>query len=191
MTNVSPDNTALVVVDMQNDFVHPDGALYAPASEQAVEPVNELIDMANANSIPVVFTKDVHTDEQFEDAYYYDEFEQWGRHVEEGTWGAEIVDDLNVEENAAKVVEKPTYNAFHRTELDSWLESHGVDNLVICGTLANVCVLHTASGAGLRDYRPIVVEDALGYIEEDHKDYSVEHAGWLFGEISTIDELEF
>lgn len=191
MTEFNTNTTALVVVDMQNDFAHPDGALYAPPSGEAVEPILELVEQADSADVPVVYTQDVHTDEQFENVNYYDEYERWGRHVEKNSWGAEILDELQREQYADKVVEKNTYNAFHETDLDDWLEKNGITDLVICGTLANVCVLHTASGAGLRDYRPVVVEDALGYIEEGDREYAVEHSDWLFGEKTTTDEVTF
>jgi len=89
------------------------------------------------------------------------------------------------------VVEKHTYDAFHETQLDGWLTAHGVDDLLVCGTLANVCVLHTASSAGLRDYRPVLVEDAVGFIEPDHREYALDHAEWLFGELAARDDIEF
>jgi len=66
-----------------------------------------------------------------------------------------------------------------------------VRNLVFGGTLANVCVLHTAGSAGLRDYRPVLVEDAIGYIEEGDREYALDHAGWLFGEVTTLETVEF
>ncbi|WP_101294042.1 cysteine hydrolase family protein [Halegenticoccus soli] len=186
----APDRTAVVVVDMQNGFCHPDGSLYAPGSEAAVEPVSELIARARGAGATVVFTRDVHPPEQFEDAHYYDEFERWGEHVVEGTWETEIVDELDVREGD-HVVTKHTYDAFYRTDLEGWLRAHGIDDLLICGTLANVCVLHTAGSAGLRDFRPVLVEDAVGAIEDDHKAYAIDHAGWLFGEVTTLDEVEF
>jgi nicotinamidase-related amidase len=52
-------------------------------------------------------------------------------------------------------------------------------------------VLHTAGSAGLRDFRPVVVEDALGFIEPDHREYAVDHADWLFGEAVERDGIEF
>ena len=159
---LDPESTALVVVDMQNGFCHPDGSLYAPPSEDAIDPVADLVDRARSAGVQVVYTRDVHPPEQFENAHYYDEFERWGEHVVEGSWEAEIVEDLDVRED-----------------------------VVFCGTLANVCVLHTAGSAGLRDYRPILVEDAVGYIEEGHREYALEHADWLFGEVVTVDELSF
>lgn len=183
-------NTAVVVVDMQNGFCHPDGSLYAPGSEAVIEPIVELVDRARNAGTRIVYTQDVHPPEQFEGAHYYDEFERWGEHVLEGSWEAEFVEALDVREED-HVVEKHTYDAFHQTELDGWLSARNLTDLVFCGTLANVCVLHTAGSAGLRDYRPILIKDAIGRIEAAHKAYALEHADWLFGEVRASDELTF
>ncbi|RQG91860.1 cysteine hydrolase family protein [Natrarchaeobius chitinivorans] len=188
--NLEPARTAVVVVDMQNGFCHPDGALYAPGSEAAIEPVGELVDRATDAGASILYTRDVHPPEQFEDTHYYDEFDQWGEHVLEGSWGAQIVDELPTEA-ADNVVEKHTYDAFYETELEGWLNARGVDDLVLCGTLANVCVLHTGGSAGLRDFRPLLVEDCIGAIEDDHREYALDHAEWLFGEVVESTDLEF
>ena len=185
-----PETTAVVVVDMQNGFCHPDGSLYAEASGDAIDDVAAVIGEARDAGADVIFTRDVHPPEQFEDAHYYDEFERWGEHVVEGTWETGIVDELDVREDD-HVVTKHTYDAFYRTDLEGHLDTHGIRDLVICGTLANVCVLHTAGSAGLRDFRPVVVEDALGHIELEHREYAVEHASWLFGERTTVGDIEF
>lgn len=185
-----PDRTAVVVVDMQNGFCHPDGSLYAPASEEAIEPVGRLVERGRDAGANLVFTRDVHPPEQFDGAHYYDEFDRWGEHVLEGTWETEVVEELPVEA-ADHVVTKHTYDAFYRTDFEGYLDAHGIDDLLICGTLSNVCVLHTAGSAGLRDYRPVVVEDAVGYIEPDHRTYALEHANWLFGEVQSLDQVAF
>ncbi|WP_254273087.1 cysteine hydrolase family protein [Haloarcula marina] len=187
---LDPSQTALVVVDMQNGFCHPDGSLYAPDSAAAIDPVTELVERANAAGASVVFTRDVHPPDQFEDTYYYDEFDRWGEHVLEGSWEAELVDELDADD-ADLVVEKHTYDAFYETQLGGWLDAHGIRDLVVCGTLANVCVLHTASSAGLRDYRPILAEDAVGFIEEQHREYALDHAEWLFGELAEREAISF
>ncbi|SFS66504.1 cysteine hydrolase family protein [Halostagnicola kamekurae] len=188
--HLEPDSTAVVVVDMQNGFCHPDGSLYAPGSETVIEPITELVSRARTAGAQIVYTRDIHPPEQFADAHYYDEFEQWGEHVVEGTWDAELVDELAVESDD-HVVEKHTYDAFYQTELEGWLNARGIDDLVLCGTLANVCVLHTGGSAGLRDFRPIMVEDCIGAIEADHREYALEHADWLFGELVEREDLEF
>jgi nicotinamidase-related amidase len=185
-----PDSTAVVAVDVQNGFCHPEGSLYAPASEDAIDGVAALCARAHDAGARVVYTRDVHPPEQFADAHYYDEFDRWGEHVREGSWEAELVDELEVRAGD-HVVEKHTYDAFHETELDGWLSARGVDDLLVCGTLANVCVLHTAGSAGLRDYRPVLVRDAIGYLEADDREYALDHADWLFGETTTLDEVGF
>jgi len=185
-----PATTALVVVDMQNGFCHPDGSLYAPGSEAAIDPVAELVDRAHDAGAPVVYTRDVHPPEQFDDAHYYDEFDRWGDHVLEGSWEAELVADLPAAD-ADHIVVKHTYDAFYQTELEGWLDAHGIDTLLLCGTLANVCVFHTAGSAGLRDFKPVLVEDALGYIEAEHREYAVDHTEFLYGESTTREAVEF
>ncbi|MFB6168572.1 MAG: cysteine hydrolase family protein [Haloferacaceae archaeon] len=191
MPTFDPDRTAVVVVDVQNGFCHPDGSLYAPPSEACVDAVTDLVERARDADARVVYTRDVHPPEQFDDAHYYDEFERWGEHVVEGSWEAELVAELDPAGDREHVVEKHTYDAFHETELDGWLSAHGVDDLLICGTLANVCVLHTAGSAGLRDYRPVIVEDALGFLQPEDREYAVDHADWLFGERTTLAEVSF
>ncbi|SFR69952.1 cysteine hydrolase family protein [Halogeometricum limi] len=185
-----PERTAVVVVDVQNGFCHPDGSLYAPPSEAILDDVTALVADARDAGASVVYTRDVHPPEQFADAYYYDEFDRWGEHVLEGTWEAELVDALDVRDDD-HVVTKHTYDAFHETELHGWLRAHGIDDLLFCGTLANVCVLHTAGSAGLRDYRPVLVEDAIGAIEDEHREYALDHAGWLFGEVTPRAQVRF
>jgi len=187
---LDPTETAVVIVDMQNGFCHPDGSLYAPGSEDAIEDCVALVEQARDAGASVVYTRDVHPPEQFEDAHYYDEFEQWGEHVLEGSWDAELVSELSPREEEL-VVMKHTYDAFHQTNLDGWLSAHNIKNLVFGGTLANVCVLHTAGSAGLRDYRPLLVEDAIGALEEDHREYALDHAEWLFGERVSLSEVSF
>ena len=185
-----PSRTAVVVVDMQKGFCHPDGSLFAPASEAAIDPVTDVISQARTAGARIVYTRDVHPPEQFEGNHYYDEFDRWGEHVVEGSWEAELADELVVEDDDL-VVDKHTYDAFYQTQLEGWLRAHGVDDLLVCGTLANVCVLHTAGSAGLRDFKPVLVTDALGAIEADHREYAVDHADWLFGETTTVSDIRF
>ncbi|RRJ28901.1 cysteine hydrolase family protein [Halocatena pleomorpha] len=185
-----PETTAVVVIDMQNGFCHPEGSLYAPDSEAAIGPVREVIELARTVGAQVIYTRDVHPEGQFDDTHYYDEFDRWGEHVLEGTWETEIVEGLPVESDD-HVVTKHTYDAFYRTDLEGFLDTHGIRDLLICGTLANVCVLHTAGSAGLRDFRPVIVENAVGVIEDEHREYALEHTDWLFGEIRPIEAIQF
>lgn len=182
------ENTAVIVVDMQNSFANEDGALYAPPSGEVIEDIEKFIQTMRDNGSPIVFTKDTHTEEQFEELDHYDEFDRWGEHAVKDTFGHEIVEGLTVEDGDT-VIEKYTYDAFHNTRLEGELTNRGVENVLVVGTLANVCVMHTASSAALNDYNTIVVEDLVGYIEESDKDYALEHVDWLFGNVLKSQEV--
>lgn len=174
----NPEHTAVVVVDMQNSFCHPDGALYAPASEDAIEGVNEVIDKVSGT---VWYTQDTHR-------HGADEFEQWGEHCIEGSWGQEIHDDVTIM-YPSHVQTKSTYDAFHDTGFHRRLQDFGVDTLIICGTLVNVCVQETASSAALHDYNVAVVEDAVGYLNEEQRDAALDHIDFLIGDIISTEDL--
>lgn len=145
--------SALIVVDMQNDFVHPDGSLYGENAERAVPVIAGLLERARSKAVPVVFTQDWHGDDD-------PEFVIWGEHARAGTWGAEIVDGLSTKANDT-FIRKLRYDAFYGSSLDHRLRLWGVRHLVIVGTVANICVLHTAGSAALRYFEVIVPEDGV------------------------------
>lgn len=182
------ENTAVIVVDMQNSFAHEDGSLYAPPSENVIGDIEEFVQYMRTRGSPIIFTKDTHTNEQFEELDHYNEFDRWGEHAVQGTSEHEIVDGLTIEDTDS-VIEKRTYDAFHNTSLDEDLENYGIDTVIVVGTLANVCVLHTASSAALNDYNTVVVEDLVGYIEESDKEYALEHVDWLFGNVLNTEQV--
>ncbi|MET1127916.1 MAG: isochorismatase family cysteine hydrolase [Thermoproteota archaeon] len=152
------EKTAVIVVDMQNDFVRPQGKLYVPSAEKTIEPIKELLNRARKAGVLVFYTKDTH--------YPGDpEHDIWGEHVLRGTWGWEIVDELKPAEGEI-VIEKTRYDAFYGTPLDDMLRVYKIENLVIVGTVANICVLHTAGSAALRWYRVYVPMDGISALND-------------------------
>ncbi|MEM1599014.1 MAG: isochorismatase family cysteine hydrolase [Pyrobaculum sp.] len=151
--------TALIVVDMQNDFAHPNGKLYSPTSREIIPRIKSLVQKARAKGVRVIYTQDTH---------YPDdpvEFPIWGPHVVKGTWGWQIVDELKPSEGDI-VVEKMRYDAFFGTPMDHILRMYGVQHLVVTGTVANICVLHTVASARLRLYDVVVPVDAVAALNE-------------------------
>ncbi len=147
------EETALVIVDMQNDFVKTGGKLRVPDAEKTIEPIRRLLEEARRNDVLVIFTQDTH--------YKGDpEYEIWGEHVLKGTWGWQIIDELKPLPHEI-VVEKTRYDGFYGTPLDDLLRVYQVKHLVITGTVANICVLHTAGSAALRWYKVYVPMDAI------------------------------
>jgi nicotinamidase-related amidase len=152
------DKTALIIVDMQNDFVKPGGSLRVPTAEKTIGPIRSLLEKARKHAVLTIFTQDTH--------YLFDpEFEIWGRHVVKGTWGWQIIDELKPIEGEI-VVEKTRYDGFYGTPVDDILRVNGIENVVVVGTVANICVLHTASSAAIRWYKVYMPMDAVSALNE-------------------------
>jgi nicotinamidase-related amidase len=170
-------STAVVVVDMQRDFCHPDGALYAEGSEDVIPAVNDVLTSTyEAGVTKAFFTQDTH---QRGDP----EFDEWGEHCLDGSWGHAIHDGIEVDPSVYPVVQKDTYDAFYATDFNTALAQSGIDTLIVCGTLANVCVQETTTSAMLRGYDVAVVSDAVGYIEEAHRENALDHMEFFGAEI--------
>ncbi|KSW11796.1 isochorismatase [Pyrodictium occultum] len=152
------DRTAVIIVDMQNDFVKPGGKLYVPTAQATVPAIRRLLERARSHGVMTVFTKDTH--------YTGDpEFKIWGEHVLRGTWGWEIIDELKPVDGEI-VVEKTRYDAFYGTPLDDLLRVYGIEHVVVVGTVANICVLHTAASAALRWYKVYVPMDGISALND-------------------------
>ncbi len=177
--------TAVIVVDMQNDFVKPEGKLYVPTAQQTVEPIRRLLEKARKAGVRVFYTQDTHYDND-------PEYEIWGEHVRYGTWGWEIIDELKPREGDI-VVRKTRYDGFYGTPLDDLLRIYGIENLVIAGTVANICVLHTAASAALRWYKVIVPVDGISALNEFDMHAALRQIDFLYKGtlVKSVDGIEF
>jgi nicotinamidase-related amidase len=154
---LDPATTALVVVDMQHDFVSDGGSLQVPDAAATVPVIADLVRRFRVAGAPIVFTQDTHRDGD-------PEFAIWPVHAVEGTHGWAIVDELHpLPEDT--VLRKPRYDAFYGTPLDHLLRQWGVRTLVVCGTVANICVHYTASSAALRWYEVVIPRDAVSALD--------------------------
>ena len=180
---VDPAKTALIVVDMQNDFVKEGGTLVVPDAEATVPTIKGLLDSARESGIKVVFTQDTHNEGD-------PEWEIWPEHVREGSWGWEIVEELKPLEDEV-VIRKVRYDAFYGTHLDHFLRIWDVDTLIICGTVANICVHYTAASAALRWYGVIIPKDATSALDPFDLEASLRQTSFLFaGRITTSEAIE-
>lgn len=179
---VEPETTALVVVDMQNDFVDEGGALPIPGAADSVPRIRRLLDWARHQGMPVFYTQDTHRQGD-------PEWEIWGRHVERGTWGWQIVEALTPREGE-EVFEKVRYDGFYGTGLDHALRLAGAESLIVCGTVANICVHYTAASAGLRWYQVIHPVDGLSALTPFDLEVALRQASFLFqARLTTVDGL--
>jgi ureidoacrylate peracid hydrolase len=197
-----PRHTALIVVDMQNDFCAEGGLVHKAGRDIAeLQKVGArlpaFIDAARAAGTLVVFVKCVYSSDH--NLYMSDVFlEQAARQrsgagtaypmCQEGTWQSEFYGDIAPKPGDV-IVKKHRYSAFHNTDLDMILRSHGIRTVALTGVLANVCVETTAREAFVRDYYVVMVADGTAScLPEDHA-MTMKNTERFFGVVSSIEAL--
>lgn len=175
------ESTALVVVDLQNDFAHPDGNLYVDEGEEAVAVANREIERARDAGSLVVYTQDWHPPST---PHFEKDGGTWPVHCVRETWGAEFHEDLVVLDTA-ELVRKGTggedgYSGFSvrdpesgeesDTRLDRLLRDHDVARVVVVGLAADVCVKETALDAARRGYETEYLLEATRPVEQEPGD---------------------
>ncbi|MEZ5176376.1 MAG: isochorismatase family cysteine hydrolase [Acidimicrobiia bacterium] len=143
--------TALVVLDMLNDFV--DGTLANEAAKPIIGNIHQLAEAArNRDDWVVIYANDAHKDNDFE-------FAVFGEHALAGSTGAEVVSELTPEAGDF-VVPKRFYSAFTETDLDATCRVHNIGSFVVVGQHTNCCCRHTTYDAFARGIAVAVVSDA-------------------------------
>ncbi len=150
-------DTALVVVDVQNDFADPQGSLYVSGAEDVVPLVNGYLRSARAAGSTIVVTQDWHPAET---AHFITGGGVWPVHCVRGTWGAELRPDLDGDADlvlrkgtggedgySAFTVRDPVTDVETPTGLAAYLQARGVRHVVVVGIAADVCVKATAADA--------------------------------------------
>jgi maleamate amidohydrolase len=150
------ERPAVLVVDMQNDFVDPDApSTCAPSAEEAIPHLQRLLAAARAAGVPVFYTQGLVSPDLKDVGLWKSRAHAEGRVQVEGTRGAAIVDRL-APQPGEYVVRKRRPSAFFQTDLEVFLRGWRVDTLIIGGTSASGCVRATVVDAFMRDYRAIL-----------------------------------
>jgi nicotinamidase-related amidase len=179
--HVDPGRTVLLIGDMQNDFVTEGGTLVVPSAEGTIPAIRKLLDLARESRMKVVFVQDTHNEGD-------PEWEIWGEHCREGSWGWQVVDGLAPTEDET-TIRKPRYDAFYGTDLEHVLRLWGVDTLIICGTVANICVHYTASSAAMRWFDVIVPKDCISSFNDFDMEASLSQTATLLGEVTNSENI--
>lgn len=190
------DRTALLVIDMQNGFCHPEGSfaglgLDVSMCTAAIAPCARLVAAAHAAGVPVIYTRYVYRADYKDGGILVQEVLPALAEVKSlaaGTWDADLVDEL-VPTDDDFVLDKNRYSAFYGTGLEPILTSLGVRNLVMTGVTTNMCVETTARDASQRDYRVFVVSDATGELDAARHDMALATLGFGFGAVVTTDDV--
>ena len=166
--------TALIVVDMQNDFADPRGALYVRGGEDVLPVANAEIAKARAAGALVVYTQDWHPEHT---PHFAQDGGIWPVHCVRGTWGAELHPDLVV---AGPVVRKgsngedgysgftmrdPVTGATISTQLERLLRDAGTERVVVCGLATDYCVKATVLDAARLGFAATVLADGIRAVD--------------------------
>ena len=162
--------TALVVVDVQNDFADPGGSLYVTGGETIVDLINQHMAAARAAGATVVLTQDWHPAST---PHFRTSGGVWPVHCVRTTWGAALHPDLSTDADlvlrkgtggedgySAFTVADPETGATTPTGLAGYLRARGVDQVVVMGLASDVCVAATATDAAASGFATTVVWDA-------------------------------
>jgi ureidoacrylate peracid hydrolase len=199
------DRSALIIVDMQNDFVHPEGGFAHRARENpeakidlpflmgTVPSVGRLAESFRRAGRPVIYIAHV-LKPDYSDA----QFPYWRAtrgslsgnrtFIAEGTWGAQIIDDLKPLPGEHLVVKKG-FGGFSNTPLDTILRNLGVTTCVVCGVTTCVCVSTTIRGGVEHNYRMILVSDAVAEVHRDTHEAELKTMARVFAEVKTTSEV--
>ena len=181
--SIDVDRTALVIIDMQRDFLEPGGFGEALGNDvsrlnAAVGPCMALLESARDNGLFVIHTREGHRADMADapkakvergaPSLRIGDSGPMGRILIRGEPGHDIVPDLYPRPGES-VIDKPGKGAFFATDLHLILQNRGIENLIVCGVTTEVCVNTTVREANDRGYRCIVPSDCCAsYFQEFH-----------------------
>lgn len=209
INKLNPTKTALLVIDMQNDFCHPEGKLQKHLgrpdfSSYCTEAIKNLCQFSrelrtkSTEAFPIIWIQADYssdkTTKSFKEIYKRKDPENLGVCVDE--WGKEIVEELKPKALDSPQgawgeisIEKNSFDAFHQTALKSVLDKRGIEHLVVVGVATSICVESTVRSGFSEGYNILLVEDGVGgYPHEEHLD-SVKRMGYHFGTVVRSDEV--
>jgi nicotinamidase/pyrazinamidase len=172
-------HTALVIVDVQNDFADPEGSLYVRGGDDVVPIVNAEIRRARAAGAIVVYTQDWHPEHT---PHFAKDGGTWPDHCVRETWGARFHPNLVVDGEVVRKgsdgsdgysgfsVRDPVSGATQRTQLEGILRDHDAERIVIGGLATDYCVVETVADARMLGFGVQVLSDAIRAVDRNGGD---------------------
>ncbi|MGI9051498.1 MAG: isochorismatase family protein [Ilumatobacteraceae bacterium] len=198
---VSPGTTALVVIDMQNDFIAQGAPYESPHGREMIDSLNTLIEACRERGIPIVFTTHAHRADGSDlgAVRHIHPLTADGHALKADTPGVQMYPKVDIGEGDY-TIQKRRYSAFFATDLELLLRNLGVDTLIIAGVATNVCCESTTRDAYFRDFKVIFLADGNGTISlsdagwgafsaDDVQRYTLTNIATFYGEVAPISEV--
>lgn len=178
--------TALIIIDMVNDFCKKDGKVYYPENRKIINPINSLLKTARRNDLLRIFITDSHSPNQ-KDL----ELEGVRDHCIQGTGGDEIIEELNFNSNNEYKVKKRRYSSFFGTDLDLILRENGIENVILVGTKTNNCIRATVHDAYYLTYNIIVPKECVATNSQESQRIHLHEINRYFGGgVKSLEEVK-
>lgn len=196
---LDPPATALLVVDMQNDFVRAGAPQEVPDARVTLLLIRRLLEAFRGSSAPVIYTKFVSGPKETLMWRFSPECAPPVRSCWPGVTrtyedseveleGADIVEEIYPRRDDP-IVEKHGYDAFHHSDLDDVLHARHVSHVVIVGTVTQICVANTAFAAFHRGYDTVVVSDAVSSYDEELHRTTLRNIHLKYGRVLTAEDV--
>jgi ureidoacrylate peracid hydrolase len=189
---LGPKETALLIVDMQNDFCKPEGAFGRMGKDlrsvqEMVPRLRRLLEEVRKLGMLRVFIRTEHFP-YTSSPYWKVRYDRATQVAVPGTWGAEFIDELKPEAGEPVVV-KNRYSAFLDTNLQLILRCNRIKSLLITGAFTHVCIDTTARHAFMLDYQTVTVKDCVASYDAEKHLISLEVLDEFFGHVLSSDEV--
>jgi len=171
--------TAVLVIDMINEFCKPGGKMVLPGYESLMPMQSALIARARALEVPVIFVQDSHRKSMRRDR----EWVKRTPHGVENTWATQVIDDLDPQPDDIRII-KHRYSAFFQTDLDLVLKDMLIDQVIVFGVVTNICVRSTVHDAFFLGYDVVVPADACAATGPREQESSLYDIATHFGAVS-------
>lgn len=160
---INPNSAALIVIDMENDFVAPGAPFEVPAAQTLLPNLKEVIGFCRKAGIRVIYTSHVHRPDGSDMGRFADIYPPVANRegLVDGTPGVEIYAEIAPRDDEV-VIKKHRYSAFYGTDLDVILRGQGVDTVIVTGVTTEDCCHATARDAMFRDYKVVFLSDCTG-----------------------------
>jgi len=198
MLEFERDKTALVIVDMQNDFVREGAAMEVPDARKTIGPIQSLIKMARRYNMPIIYTKFVAGPKRTflwewspqipNDNCCIRGFKRSYKDVQGELECTDIVEELYPEKQDY-VFEKYNYSAFRNSPLKDILLGHHCDALIVVGTVTQLCVGDTVHDAALEHFKALVASDGVSSYSELQQKAAMERFHTKYGVVETSGEI--
>ena len=177
---------ALLCIDCQNFFIHPDGGAFLPMSKETMGPLRKLAQGCKEASVPIFTTAHGHKEPELDGGMLH---QWWGSSIIEGTWDHQLHDDFQ-DLTSEAIINKKRYDSFHGTKLAERLDGLNIDTLVIGGVMTNLCCETTARAAFVRDFRVLFLADGTATASREFHSSSLLNLAFGFAHIVTCSQVE-